>query len=61
MLIGLPSLDGGSAFFEATGGDWSLPGIRPFLTTVDGVRELDTLVWDHDRKMAQKQVGGKVA
>jgi hypothetical protein len=32
-LIGLPSLDGGSAYFEAQGGDWSLPGIVPFLTT----------------------------
>lgn len=61
MLIGLPSLDGGSAFFEATGGDWSLPGIRPFLTTVEGVRELDMLVWDVDREAAKAQVGGKVA
>jgi hypothetical protein len=61
MLIGLPSLDGGSAFFEATGGDWSLPGIRPFLTTVEGVAELDTLVWPHDREQARQQVGGLVA
>jgi hypothetical protein len=61
LLIGLPSLDGGSAFFEATGGDWSLPGIRPFLTTRDGVRELDTLVWPHDREKARQQVGGLIA
>ena len=61
ILIGLPSLDGGSAFFEATGGDWSLPGIRPYLTTREGVRELDMLVWDEDRKQAQQQVGGLVA
>jgi hypothetical protein len=61
VLIGLPSLDGGSAFFEATGGDWSLPGIRPFLTTDDGIRELSTLVWEHDREMAQQQVGGLIA
>lgn len=61
VLVGLPSLDGGSAFFEATGGDWSLPGIRPFLTTRDGIRELGMLVWEHDRTTAQQQVGGLVA
>jgi len=61
MLIGLPSLDGGSAFFEATGGDWSMPGIRPFVTTRQGVRELDTLVWPEDIATAQAQVGGLIA
>ena len=61
MLIGLPSLDGGSAYFEAMGGDWSMPGIRPFVTTRDGVRELDTLVWEEDRRVAQGQVGGLIA
>jgi hypothetical protein len=61
LLIGLPSLDGGSAFFEATGGDWSLPGVTPFLTTVDGVRELDMLVWPADREQAREQTGMRVA
>jgi hypothetical protein len=61
MLIGLPSLDGGSAYFEAAGGDWSMPGVRPFLTTADGVRDVDMLVWDQDRKWAQEQVGGLIA
>jgi hypothetical protein len=60
-LIGLPSLDGGSAYFEAQGGDWSLPGIVPFLTTQDGVREVDMLVWEQDREWAREQVGGPVA
>jgi hypothetical protein len=60
-LIGLPSLDGGSAYFEAAGGDWSLPGVVPFLTTADGVREVDMLVWDQDRAWAREQVGGPVA
>jgi hypothetical protein len=60
-LIGLPSLDGGSAYFEAAGGDWSMPGVRPFLTTADGVRHIDMLVWDQDRQWAQQQVGGPVA
>jgi hypothetical protein len=60
-LIGLPSLDGGSAYFEAQGGDWSLPGVVPFLTTQDGVREVDMLVWDQDRAWAREQVGGPVA
>jgi hypothetical protein len=61
MLIGLPSLDGGSAYFEAAGGDWSMPGVRPFLSTADGVREIDMLIWDADRDTARKQVGGPVA
>jgi hypothetical protein len=61
MLIGLPSLDGGSAYFEAAGGDWSMPGVRPFLTTADGVRDVDMLVWDQDREWARTQVGGPVA
>jgi hypothetical protein len=61
MLIGLPSLDGGSAYFEAQGGDWSMPGVAPFLTTADGVRNMDVLVWDEDRKQAREQVGGPVA
>ena len=61
MLIGLPSLDGGSAWFEATGQDWSLPGVRPFLTTAEGVRELSMLVWPEDRRQAEEQTGGKVA
>jgi hypothetical protein len=60
-LIGLPSLDGGSAYFEAAGGDWSMPGVRPFLTTADGVRDVDMLVWDQDREWARQQVGGSVA
>lgn len=60
-LIGLPSLDGGSAYFEAAGGDWSLPGVVPFLTTHDGVREVDMLVWEQDRAWAREQVGGTVA
>ena len=60
-LIGLPSLDGGSAYFEAAGGDWSMPGVRPFLTTKGGVREVDTLVWDQDMEWAREQVGGLVA
>lgn len=61
LLIGLPSLDGGSAWFEATGGDWSLPGIRPFLTTHEGVRELATLVWQHDRAAAEQHAGSAIA
>jgi hypothetical protein len=61
MLIGLPSLDGGSAYFEAAGGDWSMPGVRPFLSTADGVRHVDMLVWDQDREWAQQQVGGLIA
>ena len=61
LLVGLPSLDGGSAWWEAVGQDWSLPGIRPFLTTRDGVRDLTTLVWHHDREQARQQVGGLVA
>jgi hypothetical protein len=61
MLIGLPSLDGGSAYFEAAGGDWSMPGVRPFLTTGDGVRDVDMLIWDQDREWAREQVGGPVA
>jgi hypothetical protein len=60
VLIGLPSLDGGSGWWEAIGEDWSLPGVRPFLTTVDGVRELATLVWSHDVAEAQRQTGGRV-
>lgn len=60
LLIGLPSLDGGSAWWEAIGEDWSLPGIRPFLTTRAGVRELATLVWPHDIEEAQRQTGGAV-
>jgi len=61
LLIGLPSLDGGSAYFEAQGGDWSLPGVSPYLTTDDGVRKLDMLVWPEDRRQAQEQIGGPVA
>ena len=61
LLIGLPSLDGGSAYFEAQGGDWSLPGVSPYLTTADGVRELDMLVWPEDRRQAQEQIGGPIA
>lgn len=61
MLIGLPSLDGGSAYFEAQGGDWSLPGVSPWLSTADGVRKLDMLVWPEDRRQAQEQIGGPVA
>jgi hypothetical protein len=61
LLIGLPSLDGGSGWWEAIGQDWSLPGIRPFLTTRQGVRELSTLVWDVDAQQAREQVGGYVA
>jgi hypothetical protein len=61
LLIGLPSLDGGSAYFEAQGGDWSLPGVSPYLTTEDGVRKLDMLVWPEDRKHAREQIGGVVA
>lgn len=61
LLIGLPSLDGGSAFFEATGGDWAMPGIRPFITTRQGVREADTLVWPEDIATAQAHVGGLIA
>jgi hypothetical protein len=60
-LIGLPSLDGGSAYFEAAGGDWSMPGVRPFLTTKGGVRDVDILVWDQDMRWAREQVGGPVA
>jgi hypothetical protein len=60
-LIGLPSLDGGSAYFEAAGGDWSMPGVRPFLTTVEGVRDIDMLVWEQDRQWAREQVGGLIA
>lgn len=61
LLVGLPSLDGGSAWWESTGNDWSLPGIRPFLTTHLGVRDLATLVWHEDRKQAEEQTGGRVA
>ena len=61
LLIGLPSLDGGSAWFESQGGDWSLPGIRPFLTTAGGVRELDLLMWQHDADKAREQTGGRIA
>jgi hypothetical protein len=61
LLIGLPSLDGGSQWFEATGGDWSLPGVSPFLTTANGVRRLENLVWEQDRQVAQEFVGAPVA
>jgi len=61
LLIGLPSLDGGSAWFESQGGDWSLPGIRPFITTEQGVRQLDLLVWQHDADKAREQTGGRIA
>jgi len=61
VLIGLPSLDGGSAYFEAAGGDWSMPGVRPFLTTRDGVRDIDMLVWPEDQATAREQVGGLIA
>jgi hypothetical protein len=60
LLVGLPSLDGGSGWWEAIGEDWSLPGVRPFLTTADGVRELATLVWPHDAAEARRQTGGLV-
>ena len=60
-LIGLPSLDGGSAYFEASGGDWSMPGVRPFLTTKGGVRDIDMLIWEQDMEWARQQVGGVIA
>ena len=61
LLIGLPSLDGGSQWFEAIGGDWSLPGVVPFLTTEGGVCRLESLVWGQDRDAARDFVGGAVA
>lgn len=61
LLVGLPSMDQGSAWFESGGGDWSLPGVRPFLTTKDGVRELDLLMWPEDVRAAREQTGGLIA
>lgn len=53
-LIGLPSLDNGSQFLTDAENTWSMPGVRPFATTADGIVDgrAAMLVWPRDREMA---------
>lgn len=60
-LIGQPSWDNGSDYFEDGGGDWSLPGTAAFCATADGVRRTETVVWPQDRATVREQVGTLVA
>ena len=55
-LIGLPSLDNGSQFLTDAEGTWSLPGVRPFATSPDGIvgGTAAMLVWPRDRKLVAK-------
>lgn len=57
-LIGLPSLDGGSAWFSRSSGRWSLPGLTTFTTSHDqGVSNIQTHVAPSDRAIARSIYG----
>lgn len=58
-LCCLPSLDNGSQWFTDKTGEWSLPGVRPFATTDDGVvgGRAAMLVWPEDRRQAEVRAG----
>lgn len=58
-LCCLPSLDNGSQFFTDMTGEWSLPGVRPFATSPDGLvgGRAAMLVWPEDRARAAERTG----
>jgi len=62
-LIGLPSMDGGSGYLADASGTWSMPGVRPFAITEQGVvgGGAEMLVWPEDRRKALEQTGVQVA
>lgn len=62
-LIGLPSMDGGSGYLQDAQGTWSMPGVRPFAITEDGIvgGVAEMLVWPEDRRKALEQTGVQVA
>jgi hypothetical protein len=60
-LIGQPSWDNGSDYWERRGGDFSLPGTTAFATSVEGLLAPETLVWPEDRRKVSEQIGTRVA
>lgn len=62
-LCCLPSLDNGSGFYSDLYGEWSMPGVRPFATTSDGVvsGRAAMLIWEKDKEAARQQTGTSIA